>query len=524
MQKNVLIIGSGVAALQLATKLNHDFYVTVLTKSTLTTSNSYLAQGGIAAALSANDHAIKHFQDTLEAGRFHNNSEVVRMVTEEAPGLIAELAEDGCQFDRDQAGQLKLGMEGAHSTNRIVHGGGDATGKTIIDFLKVKMNDQLHVVEHITVFDLIIENNRCIGVKGKYRDNRIKDFYADHVVLATGGLGQIYSFTSNAKTVTGDGIALAYRAGAKLVDMEFVQFHPTLLAVNGEGVGLVSEAVRGEGARLVTEEGLLIMEGVHELKDLAPRHIVSQTIYNYIKNGQKVYLDISSITQFDTRFPTVAAICSDHGIDFKEGRIPVVPGCHFLMGGISTDINGCTSVEGLYAIGEVACTGIHGANRLASNSLLEGLVFGQRLANYLNQHSGVSVSGVQQEYHTNKRNVKKPYHLPDKSTLQKSMMDRTGIVRDKENLEKQVTFLESYQIQEWLKADLEVLSLDEVETVFMLIASWLVTTSALQRTESRGGHYRTDFPNEVVTWQKVFNIQQIKDGENVEQIKTAIAT
>ena len=281
-------------------------------------------------------------------------------------------------------GHVKLGLEGAHSEKRIVHGGGDSTGKTVIDFLKNHIN-HVTIMENTIVYDLMISQNRCIGVKGKGKDGNDVQILADHVVIATGGLGQIYSFTSSAETVAGDGIALAYRAGAELADMEFVQFHPTLLSAGGKGVGLVSEAVRGEGARLVTEDGTYFMEGVHPYKDLAPRHVVSQTIYNKLKEGHTVYLDISSLKDFESHFPTVSSICKENGIDIKTGMLPVVPGCHFLMGGIRTDLNGQTNIPGLYAIGEVACTGVHGANRLASNSLLEGLFFGNRLASFINQ-------------------------------------------------------------------------------------------------------------------------------------------
>ena len=432
MQGNVIIIGSGIAALQMAKKLSHKLNVIMFTKKSVTISNSYLAQGGIAVALSASDDADKHYRDTLEAGRYHNNSEAVAIMTKEAPDMIKELLNEGCAFDRDESGQLKLGLEGAHSEKRIVHGGGDATGKTIIDFLKTQM-DHVTVYENMTVYDLIMAENRCIGVKVKGSDGKSSNVFADHVVLATGGLGQIYSFTSSAETITGDGIALAYRAGAELSDMEFIQFHPTLLYVDGKAVGLVSEAVRGEGARLMTEDGTYIMEGIHPYKDLAPRHVVSQTIYNTINKGHTVYLDISSIQDFEKHFPTVASICRDHGINLSDGKLPVVPGCHFLMGGIRTDLNGRTSIPGLYAIGEAACTGVHGANRLASNSLLEGLFFGSKVADYINHTIG-KANQPGEKLNDIRENPPR-VELPSISLLKKTMMDRTGIARTKENLE-----------------------------------------------------------------------------------------
>lgn len=520
MKANVIIIGSGIAALQLAKKLSHNLNVIIFTKSSVTTSNSYLAQGGIAAALSASDDPYKHYQDTLEAGRYHNHHEAVSLMTKEAPQLINELLLEGCGFDRDAEGNIKLGLEGAHSEKRIVHGGGDATGKTVIDFLQSQLS-HIKVIEHMTIYDLIMSHNRCIGVKGKNKDGRSFQEWADHVVIATGGLGQIYSFTSSAETVTGDGLALAYRAGAELADMEFVQFHPTLLYVGGKGVGLVSEAVRGEGARLVTEDGTFIMENVHPYKDLAPRHVVSQTIYNKMKQGYSVYLDISSIKEFESHFPTVASICKENGVDIKSGKIPVAPGCHFLNGGICTDLYGRTTVPGLYAIGEVACTGVHGANRLASNSLLEGLFLGKNLANDINQSKR---RPEWQKRVLERRNIiAAPSKLPDIQVLKTTMMDRTGIVRTRSSLEKQLGFLESFEVEAWLEADLDHLSADELNRVFMLICSWIVTKSALARTESRGGHLRKDYPNEEKSWETKQIIQQIKGG-NVEQIEIALTT
>ncbi|WP_338470382.1 L-aspartate oxidase [Niallia sp. XMNu-256] len=520
MKANVIIIGSGIAALKLAKMLRRDLNVIIFTKSNKTTSNSYLAQGGIAVALSDNDDPYKHYQDTLEAGRYYNNEEIVAKMTKEAPGLIKELLSEGAPFDRDSSGNIKLGLEGAHGEKRIIHGGGDATGKTIVDFL-LTQTQHIQIAENMTVYDLMIENERCIGVKAKDSNERTYTVHADHVVIATGGIGQVYSFTSNADTVTGDGIALAYRAGADLADMEFVQFHPTLLYAGGKGVGLVSEAVRGEGARLVTEDGTHIMEGVHPYKDLAPRHVVSQTIYQTMSKGKSVYLDISSIKNFQSYFPTVASLCRDHGIDINKGKIPVVPGSHFLMGGILTNLHGQTSVPGLYAIGEAACTGAHGANRLASNSLLEGLYFGKRLAQWINE------APVTNQIETIARKPKKQifahFELPDIATIKKTMMDSTGISRNGETLETQLKYLESYHIDYWLHADLDDLSLEDLNKVFMLICSWLVTKAALKRTESRGGHLRADFPVEDEGWAKRKIILQ-KKGDRVEQIKVKITT
>lgn len=527
---NVLIVGSGIAALQLAATLKQDLNVMVLTKNSTTKGNSYMAQGGVAAALGVKDHPNLHFLDTLEAGRNHNDSEAVKALTKEAPEIINGLLQSGCQFDFNKKGDLKLGMEGAHSEKRIVHSGGDATGKALVEFLVSQLGSHITVQEDVFVYELIMsEEDQCIGVKAKLPDGTSEVFYAEHVVLATGGCGQLYHFTSNAETVTGDGLALAYLAGAELVDMEFIQFHPTLLYVDGQTKGLISEAVRGEGARLVTEDGTFIMEGVHPLKDLAPRHVVSQTIYEYLKMGKPIYLDISTIEDFTVRFPTVSAICRESGVKLETGRLPVAPGSHFLMGGVKTDRLGRTNIAGLYAIGEVACTGVHGANRLASNSLLEGLVYGRRLGNWLNEQSGLNENS-NYDFEVSllsKPTEKKSLSLPDKHVLQQTMMDRTGIVRQNGTLTMQKSWLESFCLADWLETPLDNYSIEEINDLFMLITAWLVTDAALARTESRGGHYRADYPSEDnANWLKnqiVYKRKTKKDGPR-EQIKTALTT
>jgi L-aspartate oxidase len=521
---DVLIIGSGVAALQLAANINIDKNVRIITKSSLRTANSYLAQGGIAAAIGEYDHPSKHYDDTLEAGRFHNQEKIVRDIIEEGPKLINEIYAKGCSFDQDENGRLLLGMEGAHSEKRIVHGGGDATGKTLIEYLVTGLKSNIEIKEDIYVYELIIDEKqkRCIGVKGKMADGSIHYFFSHHVILATGGCGQLYRFTSNAETVTGDGIAMAYLAGVEVVDMEFIQFHPTLLYVNGETKGLVSEAVRGEGAILMTEDGQPIMEGVHPLKDLAPRHVVSQTIYDYIKRGKSVFLDISSIGEFEKRFPSITALCQQNGIDLSLGKIPVVPGSHFLMGGIKTDPIGRTSLAGLYAIGEASCTGLHGANRLASNSLLEGLYQGKKLSKFINDSICKPVS---KDYHVHVYQVESnKITLPDMAMLKTRMMDYVGIIRSKKRLKEQKLWLEQFNTIEM--GQLDTLSLDQLTRYFMVIISELITNSALMRTESRGGHFRSDYPFEDdVNWcKKQIVFKQSEVGEKDEHIKAALAT
>ncbi|WP_442595205.1 L-aspartate oxidase [Neobacillus sp. D3-1R] len=520
---DVLIIGSGIAALQLASQLSQDKNVRIITKSTVRTANSYLAQGGIAAAIGKEDHPDKHHTDTLEAGRFHNHEETVRKIIDEAPKLIQEMYKKGCHFDHDSEGNLLLGMEGAHSEKRIVHGGGDATGKRMIEFLLTQLKANIFLEENIYVYELIVDEKqeKCIGVKGKRLDGSIEYFFAQHIVLATGGCGQLYSFTSNAETVTGDGIVMAYLAGAEIADMEFIQFHPTLLYVNGETKGLVSEAVRGEGAILVDENDVPIMEGVHPYKDLAPRHVVSQTIYENIKKGKQVFLDISNIKNFENRFPSITLLCTQNDIKLKDGKIPVVPGSHFLMGGIKTDFIGRSSIKNLYAIGEASCTGLHGANRLASNSLLEGLYQGKMLAELINVEDRANPP---QEYLTIVYPVvKKQHHLPDIVTLQTRMMEYVGIVRSKESLTVQRKWLDQFGLKQ-IGRELDGCSSEDLTKIFMLTAAKLITNAALLRTESRGGHFRSDYPFEDdLNWCKKQIVYQRQGEKSNEYVKAALA-
>lgn len=523
-QDDVIIIGSGIAALQLASHLNKNLNVRIITKSTLRNANSYLAQGGIAAAIGINDNPSKHFFDTLKAGRFYNNEESVHKIINEAPALIKDINEQGSVFDKDQNGELLLGMEGAHSEKRIVHGGGDATGKNVMEFLIDKLTKNVTIEENLFAYELLLntEKNQCIGVKAKKQDGNILVYYCNHIVIATGGCGQLYNYTSNANTVTGDGIAMAYLAGAEIVDMEFIQFHPTMLYINGETKGLISEAVRGEGAILVTDEGTPIMEGVHPLKDLAPRHVVSQKIYEYLRKGKNIYLDIRQIKNFTQRFPSITAICIENGIQLSDGMIPVVPGSHFLMGGIKTDLIGRTSLKGLFAIGEASCTGLHGANRLASNSLLEGLYQGKNLSDWINALPVNLPMDVPTDIEQS--SIQKHPCLPDLRTLKIYMMERVGIVRTGDVLAKQKKWLAQFKVHEIREMD--SYSVQEIEKVFMIIIATLITASSIKRTESRGGHFRSDYSLEDDrNWLKKSIIhKKMQEEENHEQIQTVFTT
>ncbi|MGE8206099.1 L-aspartate oxidase [Heyndrickxia sp. NPDC080065] len=495
---DVIIIGSGIAAMQLAQNLSSSFFVRLITKSTLKNSNSYIAQGGIAASVSNDDDYLLHFQDTIEAGRnFHNEKKVLELV-KEAPNIINQLIESGIQFDVDTNGNICLGKEGAHSRNRILHCGGDATGKHIMEHFLNSVPKNISISENEFVFELIIHPKlkTCVGVKTKNVAGDTKIYMASHIVLAVGGVGGLYTYTSNDTSIAGDGIALAYLAGAELTDLEFIQFHPTLLSINGKTCGLISEAVRGMGAVLMNDSNEAFMDGKHHLKDLAPRHIVAQEIFNQRSMGREVFLDISMIEDFKGKFPTISTICEQYNIDISNGKIPVAPGCHFFMGGVVIDGVGRTTVDRLYSIGETAWSGVHGANRLASNSLLEGLYYGKKLAEYLNKQKREAINGNNIITYVQEYKIEDLF-LPNKCDIQQKMMKNAGIIRNR---------LQLLQLRKWLgKYDIEGLNLNnltthDIQIIFMLIASKLITHAALIRTESRGGHIREDFPLENTSW------------------------
>lgn len=495
---DVIIIGSGIAGLMAAELLSFEKNVIIITKSELDNSNSYLAQGGIAAVSSNDDDWRDHFIDTLIAGAYHNNHEMTRLLVQKGPEMINKLIQLGVKFDRDENGSFILGKEGAHRKRRILHAGGDATGKELVTKLIKRVKEHVRVIEHEMALDLIIQDGQCLGVEAINKENELTRYYAPHTVLATGGAGQLYEVTSNSPVITGDGIAMAFRAGAKIVDMEFVQFHPTMLVKQGKGIGLVSEAVRGEGARLRRKNGNYLMDGIHEMKDLAPRDIVAREIHHALKRGEQLFLDISMIDQFNERFPTITSICSKGGIDFNKGIIPVSPGAHFLMGGVEANKRGETSIPGLYAIGEVARTGVHGANRLASNSLLEGVVFANELAQAILHSTGKGKTSI-----TVNLESRTPLliNLPTKMEIQQLMSKHVGIVRSEEGLFEALSWFKSYR-KYFCKTKYIPASFEENEIVNMLLVGYLITYAAYIRKESRGGHYRSDYPFEQASWLK----------------------
>ncbi|WP_407933968.1 L-aspartate oxidase [Aquibacillus rhizosphaerae] len=492
-KKKVIIIGSGLAALTVAERLCQHCHVIILTKSNKDHSNSIKAQGGIAASVSQTDHWKIHYQDTMMAGCFYNNQMAVNVLVEKGPLYINKLMEQGLEFDRDRNGDLLLGKEGAHQKRRILHAGGDATGKVVMNFMKKQIDGKVTIIEHEVVLDLVIENNTCIGVITSNSHEQLTTYYADHIVLATGGCGGLYQVTSNDPSVVGDGLAMAYRAGASLSDLEFIQFHPTMLYLNNRNYGLVSEAVRGEGAILVNDVGKLVMKDTHPLKDLAPRDVVARAIQTEMTNGKTVFLDISMIENFSMKFPTISSLCEQANIDVDTGLIPVAPGAHFLMGGVVTNQVGETTVDGLYAIGEVACTGVHGANRLASNSLLEGIVFSNLLADQI-LLTPTDVSVYRKTNAMDKKTYTPVGPLPNLAEIQEVMQIHVGIERTKQGLLDAKSWIEQYDFRSYRDALINNYTPIQIRTVNMLTTCWLIITSALKRTESRGAHYRNDYP------------------------------
>ena len=486
-----LVVGSGVAGLHTAWRASQHGDVMLLTKRSLFDSATAYAQGGIAAALGAGDSPALHRQDTLAAGAALCDAAAVQVLVEEGPARVRELQTAGADFDLDPRGRLKLGREAAHSKNRIVHAHGDQTGAEVARTLvaRVKETRRIKVLERARVLDLIVRRGICYGVRASIA-GRATEIIADATVLATGGCGQIYRYTTNPVVATGDGFAIAHRAGVTLGDMEFVQFHPTALDTPENPLVLISEAVRGEGAVLVNSRGVRFMRGRHRLAELAPRDVVARAIFREQRTGP-VYLDARKLGRgFVERFPGIFALCEARGIDPRRDLIPVIPAAHYMMGGVVTDLRGRASAQRLYAVGEVARTGVHGANRLASNSLLEGLVFAERVARDL--------SSV-------KRLVRAPAvvkwkvpPLPDRGAAQVAadairavMWENAGIARTARGLREALERLTEIGAR---------LPAGATEELNMLQTAQLVVEAALLRKESRGGHYRADYPRAKRTW------------------------
>src|SRR3954471_3232526 len=486
-----LVVGSGVAGLHTAWRASEQGDVLLLTKRSLFDSATAYAQGGIAAALGAGDSPALHRRDTLAAGAALCDAAAVQVLVEEGPARVRELQTAGADFDLDPTGHLKLGREAAHSKNRIVHAHGDQTGAEVARTLvaRVKESKRIKVLERARVLDLITSRGACLGVRASIAGKAV-EIIADATVLATGGCGQIYRYTTNPQVATGDGFAIAHRAGARLADMEFVQFHPTALDTPENPLALISEAVRGEGAILVNERGERFMKKVPPLAELAPRDVVARAIFREQRRG-RVYLDARKIgRRFAKRFPGILALCAARGIDPRKDLIPVTPAAHYMMGGIVTDLNGRSTMPRLYAVGEVARTGVHGANRLASNSLLEGLVFAERVARDL-----AGVAPLKQVP------ASRAWSVPpfvDRGAAQVAadrvrevMWQHAGISRTAKGL--RTAMLELAEIEERLPVG-------ATEELNLVQTAQRIVEGAMRRKESRGGHYRSDFPRAKRTW------------------------
>ena len=505
---DVVIVGSGIAGVYTALQIDSRIKIAIITKETIDISNSVLAQGGIAVSLDKEDSPELHFKDTVFAGAGLCNEDAVWVLVNEAAENIEILQGYGVKFDVGEDHRLALSREAAHSKNRIIHAG-DATGKEVCDTLihAVLKCKNVTIFERTFAIDIITDDKKCYGLLVFNEDSgEYKFFASDIVICASGGYGQLYKYTTNPPVATGDGAAIAHRAGCELMDLEFIQFHPTVLYHPENKSFLISEAVRGEGAYLVDSSGKRFMQDYHPMAELAPRDVVSRSIFEHLqKIGEThVFLDIShKDAQFvRNRFPTIYSTCMKYGIDITKDRIPVAPAEHYCMGGIKTDEYGRTRIEGFYACGEAACNGIHGANRLASNSLLEGLVFGRRIGLeasriILNRKTRSAVKSVRAEP-TAYQNGSGFNTEEIKKRLKEIMTHNVGIIRSKEKLNYALD-----QVRE-MKKQIEgrrLVSIEQWELANMLTLFELVIKSALIRTESRGAHFRTDYPyTDDVNW------------------------
>ncbi|MBX6394194.1 MAG: L-aspartate oxidase [Alicyclobacillaceae bacterium] len=500
---DAVVVGTGVAGLYTALKLAEWGDVALLCKGKLEDSNTYAAQGGIAAAIGPGDSPAFHEQDTLAAGAGLNDPAAVRVLVEEAPEAIHELVRLGVVFDRGASGYA-FAREGAHNRARILHCGGDATGREIVRALSERVREHPRIVlfEETLAVDVLTVRGRCTGILALGCDGRWTSFVAPVTVLATGGAGQLYRHTTNPEGATGDGIAMAYRAGAEVRDLEFVQFHPTAFAKEGVPPFLLSEALRGEGAVLRNILGSRFMESYHPSCELAPRDVVARAIMREMeKTGASwVYLDITHQPKdwAEKRFPNIYHFCRNYGFDLSQDWIPVAPAAHYIMGGVATDLYGQTSVPGLYAVGETASNGVHGANRLASNSLLEGAVFARRVAERVkavaDRHEPVWPPGSSgdEPFDPDERTVGEGHEDVAflRRELQNMMMKEVGVYRSKETLQRALEALGRWSPDLVRSARGRA----EVEWVNLLTVAYLVVTGAWLRRESRGGHYRTDYP------------------------------
>ncbi len=521
---DVAIVGAGIAGLSVALRLPEHMQVALFTKGQLGESNTRYAQGGLAVALGEDDSPELHFQDTIAAGAGLCDENAVRILVEMAPAAVQWLIQMGVRFDQALPGSdahttpdgLLLGREGAHSRWRVLHAGGDATGAEIERALITALRARSSIVlyEETYVSELLMQDGVCVGVQAVDRDGRSFALHSRATVLANGGAGGLWLRTSNPSGATADGLALALRAGAALADLEFMQFHPTVLMVNATS-HLISEAVRGEGAYLRNHAGERFMLRYSPQAELAPRDVVARAILNemLVEQTDCQYLDLRHLPadKMHARFPTISAICRQHGLDLAADLLPIAPAAHYCMGGVMVDTYGQTTLPGLYAVGEVACTGVHGANRLASNSLLEGLVYGVRTADGLvSEHAGSAASDQQSlhrattlqtydsllSYESTFSNADESSMQQVRYRLQQIMWQFVSLVRDEQGLlEARQQIQALYRMLMRKAVSLEDATIDprQAEIINMLQVAEFVIAAALERRESRGSHWRQDY-------------------------------
>ena len=501
-----IIVGSGIAGLYTALLAKEQGSVLIVTKGSIDDCNTKYAQGGIAAAIGRNDSPELHFKDTIAAGNGLCYKEAVRILVNEAPDRISELVSLGVPFDTLN-GEVALAREAAHSTARILHAGGDATGEHI----EVTLGNQvrtfkIQVLEDSLATGILVERGTVKGIKTlDCRTGSTQEFECRFLILATGGAGQLFKLNTNSEIATGDGVALAFNAGAEITDMEFYQFHPTALHLPGVTPFLISEAVRGEGGMLRNQEGKRFMPDYTADGDLAPRDIVARSILHEMDktNSDKVFIDITHLPPrtITTRFPHIYRFCLKHGLDITHDLIPVAPAAHYMIGGIKTNSWGETNIIGLFACGETACAGVHGANRLASNSLLDAVVFSKRIIKKTSQPIKLEPPAISQvakvRHSLNQRPVPPDVPPPSLPTLQTLLWDKVGIIRDQAGLIQAAEVLAT-----WQKCLPQATDRPTHELSNLILTGRLVTEAALIREESRGAHFRTDFPQRSPRWQK----------------------
>lgn len=497
LSTDCLIIGAGIAGLRAAIQASENCNVIIVAKTKLQDSNTWNAQGGIASVLNKSDSFESHIADTLKTGCGLSDPTVVETVIKQGPELVQQLLQWGTDFDMSEDNEIAVTLEGGHAQSRVAHANGDKTGQVVAKALikKITENPKIKIIENFYTLDLLTNNqNQCVGVIGQH-ENSPQIIWAKNTILATGGAGRLYRETTNPEGATGDGLAMAYRAGATLQDLELMQFHPTTLYIAGASRALITEALRGEGAKLVDAKGKRFMDQYCPEAELAPRDVVSRAILKQMlkTNTTHVYLDIRDFDKkhFAKRFPLINELCESFDLDISKDLIPVRPSAHYMIGGVKTDIHAKTSIDNLYACGEVASTGLHGGNRLASNSLLEGLVFGKIAGQLASQNLTNHIKPPAISYCLPESNKTRLDTEDVTNSLRALMWRNVGITRTNQPLNEAVEIIKFWQRY---VMDKTFDSTQSWQCQNMLTVCLLMAQAAKKRRESRGVHYRSDYP------------------------------